>query len=361
MEEFDYYEILEVERDCTQEMIKKSYRKLALKYHPDRNPDNSSAEEKFKQINEAYEVLNDEQKRAVYDRYGRSGLSGSSDAGFGFGSFFNDIYETFFGQSEGAEDVKFGQDNLINLELNFKEAVFGCTKTIDLDYKSICQICNGSGAKKSKTCPKCDGRGQIFIRQGFMAVGRTCDSCLGSGKIAVEICDTCDGNGFEIKKEKLDINIPEGIDSGNRLRISNRGNLARKNAQRGDLYVQIEVRPDPNFIRDGENIFVKVPVFFTSLILGQNIKIPTLRGEKELQIPPNTKDNQQFIFKNEGVKSLHNRSKGAFIVIVEMNYPKKLNSKQKEMMQKLHESFGEEPHKNTFDEILNRVKNWFKS
>ncbi|WP_104698027.1 MULTISPECIES: molecular chaperone DnaJ [unclassified Helicobacter] len=378
MENFDYYEILEIQRTSDKEVIKKAFRKMALKYHPDRNPDDKEAEEMFKRINEAYEVLSDDAKREIYDKYGKEGLQSNGFSGFSgrdFSDIFGDlgsIFESAFGDfgsfSSGRSrsrkrNVKFQEDFAIELHLSFKEAIFGCKKTIDLEYKTCCEKCNGSGAKDGKVqvCPHCQGRGQVFIQQGFMAIGQTCPHCKGSGESASESCKDCNAKGYHLVKESFEVTIPEGIDEGNRLRVPNRGNLTQKGGTRGDLYIVARVEDDEHFIRDGNNIFVEVPVFFTSIVLGATIKVPTLRGEVDLHIPQNTKDSEQFVFRGEGVKDVRSGAKGSFVAVVKIIYPKKLSDEQRELVQKLHESFGYEgePHKSIFEEVCSRIKSWF--
>lgn len=366
MESLDYYEVLEVTRTSDQESIKKSYRKLALKYHPDRNPDDKDAEERFKLINEAYEVLSDENKRAIYDRYGKEGLRGNGGAqGFsdifeGFGS----IFESFFGG--GSTRTQKGEDlhALQEIHLSFKEAVFGCTKTIKNTYKIPCQQCNGTGAKDGKlhTCSACRGEGKTYIRNGFITFAQTCSVCNGEGRQKTTDCPECKGNGYNTKEESFEVHIPEGVDSGNRIRIQGRGH-ANSKGNRGDLFLQIYAQDDENFIRDGENIYIEVPVFFTSVLLGESIKIPSLRGELELKIPTNAKDGAQFVFQNQGVKILNTSAYGKFIAQITITYPKSLNAEQKELLQKLHESFGNEsaPHLSALEQCFAKIKSWFKS
>lgn len=367
MEEFDYYEVLEVSRNASGEEIKKSFRKLAMTYHPDRNPDNPEAEEHFKKINEAYEVLSDENKRATYDRFGKAGLQGmgggSSGMG-GFGDIFGDIFGEFFGGGRSRraqrDDLSFPLDFALNLELSFKEAIFGCKKEFKTTYKVACSDCGGSGAKSKKTCPDCQGQGQIGIRQGFMTFAQTCPKCQGNGEIIEERCPKCQGKSYHTKEEKVEIKIPEGVDNGNQIRVSQKGNEG-KNGRRGDLYLKISVKDDEHFIRDGENLYMEVPVFFTSIILGAEIKIPSPRGELTLSIPPNSKDKQQFVFEGNGVKSLRGDFYGDLVAQIKIVYPQKLSKEQKELVQKLHESFGKhsEPYKSTLEKAFEKAKKWF--
>lgn len=371
MEEFDYYEILEIERTSDKEIIKKAYRKLALKYHPDRNPDDKSAEERFKQINEAYEILSDDEKRQIYDRYGKDGLErqgkGFSGDFSGFGSIFEDLFGQAFGfgssRRERGDSEKYELDFLMRLDLSFKEAVFGCKKSISIVYKTPCKDCNGSGSadKQPTTCPDCRGKGQVFVQQGFMAFGQTCPRCQGSGSIITNPCKACKGDGFTTKSEEVEISVPAGVDTEMRLRISGKGNQAKSGA-RGDLYLVLYVQDDAHFIRNGNDIYIEVPVFFTQILLGAKIHIPSLSGEPiELNLPPNTKDKEQFVFRDEGIADVNGRGKGRLIAQVSITYPKSLNTEQKELVQKLDESFGvhSKPYENIFHETLEKIKGWF--
>ena len=362
--DFEYYEILQVSKTATKQEIKKAYRKLAMKYHPDRNPDDKEAEEMFKKINEAYEVLSDDEKRAIYDRYGKAGLDGHMGSSGGF-SGFEDIFEEFFGfggrSRKPQRQTPYNLDILYELEIEFKEAVFGVKKEIEFDYFTICSKCDGTGAKKSHTCETCGGQGQVFIRQGFMSIGQTCPHCNGSGIIIDEECEECKGAGYNINKDKVEIDLPAGVDTGMRMRVSGRGN-EDFNKRRGDLYIDITVKEDKVFKRRDDDIFVEVPVFFTSAILGDTIKIPTLTGEKELEIKPHTKDGKKYLFKGEGISNVHTGIKGNLIAILKIIYPEKLTDEQKELLEKLHQSFGKEVHhhKSIFEEAIDKVKGWFK-
>lgn len=371
METFDYYEILEITRTSDKETIKKAYRKMALKYHPDRNPDDKNAEEQFKRINEAYEVLSDDSKRQIYDKYGKEGLQNSGFSGFSgrdFSDIFGDlgsIFESAFGGNFGFSSQKskgaYNLDEIIGLELSFKEAVFGCKKEIHNSFKVACGDCKGTGAKDGKleTCKDCGGKGQVYMRQGFMTFAQTCPTCKGAGQKSAEKCPKCKGSAFEMSSESFEVNIPEGIDDGNRIRIGGRGN-ADKNGKRGDLYIAVSVAEDEVFVRDGENIYMEVPVFFTSIVLGTTLKIPSLRGELELKIPPNTRDKEQFVFDNEGVKDVNSAYRGKFVAQIKITYPPKLNVEQKALVEKLQESFGveSEPYKNLFEECFAKIKQW---
>lgn len=370
MKEFDYYEILEISKTSDKETIKKSYRKLAMKYHPDRNQGNREAEERFKQINEAYQVLSDDNKREIYDRYGKSGLDNSGSGGFNsndFSDIFSDLGSMFEGVFGGGfskqQRSNFEEDCAIRLDLSFKEAVFGTKKEIKNQYKKYCKECKGSGAKTKSTCSRCNGKGNIYSRQGFMTFTQTCPECEGSGESIKEKCPACNGKKYTIESESFEINILEGIDTNNKIRASGHGNEL-PNGKRGDLYIVINVEEDEHFIRDGSDIYIEIPVFFTNIVLGTTIKVPSLKGELDLKIPANTKDKERFVFNNEGIKHLNSGKKGRLIVQIKIIYPKdNLTSEQRKLVEKLHESFGltSEPHKNILDSCIGKIKDWFKT
>jgi len=377
MTELDYYEILEVSKNCTGAELKKSYRKLAMKYHPDRNPDDKEAEEKFKMVNEAYQVLSDDEKRSIYDRYGKAGLEGRGGMGGFSNSSMDDIMEMFnsmfggggFGSGFGRQSrrdpsQKYALDFEMEIQLAFHEAIFGCEKKIDIRYKTPCNACKGTGAKDGKleTCDYCQGQGQVLMRQGSMQFAQTCPKCHGQGQSMKVACGSCHGKGYHEEDDTVTINIPAGIDSGNRLRAQGYGNEA-KNGQRGDLYLTFIVEEDENFIRNGNDIYIEVPVFFTQAILGETISIPALDGELELELNQSTKDKEQFVFDGEGVPDVHSGRKGRLIAQIRMVLPRKINEEQKELLEKLQESYGVEsrPHKSTFESAFDRVKSWFKN
>jgi len=372
MVEMDYYEILGVNRNCSTSEIKKAYRKLALKYHPDRNPNNKEAEEKIKLINEAYQVLIDKEKRAIYDRYGKEGLN--SQFGSGFKSHQDvddimDIFDSIFGSGFGArkrrqrDNLRYPLDVEMEYPLKFNEAVFGADKKIDIRYKVPCSDCNGTGAKGGRLdiCDYCNGQGQVVMRQSFMSFTQTCPKCNGTGEKIRYKCSACSGRGYHEEHESFTIKIPAGIDTGTRLRVQGRGNQA-KNGQRGDLYLVFNVEEDELFIRDGVDIYIEVPVFFTQTILGETIKIPCLEGEMDLELKVGTADREQFIFEDKGVVDIHTGKRGRLIAQIKIIYPKKLTDEQKELLLKLQESFGIEskPHKSKFEDVFERIKDWFK-
>lgn len=371
MTEIDYYELLEISRNSDKSTIKKAYRQMAMKYHPDKNPGDNEAEEKFKAINEAYQVLSDDEKKSIYDRYGKAGLEGHGQRGGGFSGGFDDlgsIFEEMFGfgtSSRSRRERKtynYNLDVTIEVKLEFNEAVFGCNKEINYKYKTACKPCEGTGAKDGKlsTCPTCKGQGQVHSRQGFMTFAQTCPRCGGTGQATTDSCKSCKGTGYEEVKDNFKVDIPEGVNDGMRIRVSNKGNIA-PNGQRGDLYLQVSVKEDSHFVRHDDDIYFEAPIFFTQVALGGTIKVPSLRGELELEIPKDAKDKQQFTFKGEGVKSVQGYGKGDLIIQIKIEYPKALNNEQKELLEKLQDSFGIEskPHETTFEGMFDKVKKWF--
>jgi molecular chaperone DnaJ len=370
----DYYEILEVSRDATGAEIKKSYRKLAIKYHPDKNPGDPEAEERFKRINEAYDVLGKDEKRQIYDQYGKEGLE-RQGAGFHANSMddimdiFNSMFGGGFGGGFGGQNrrrdpsLKYAMDFEITLDLPFNEAVFGIEKEINITYKVPCNDCNGTGAKdgKMKACEYCKGQGQVVMRQGFMTFAQECPKCQGSGQSAMDQCHTCLSQGYTEKEQTVKFAIPAGVDTGNRLRVAGYGN-ENKHGQRGDLYLTFNVEEDEHFVRDGNDIYIVVPAFFTQCILGEVIAIPSLHGELELNLKPGTRDKEQFVFRGEGVADVHSGQKGRLIAQIKMILPDKINETQKILLEKIQESYGVEsrPHKSSFESAFERVKGWFK-
>jgi molecular chaperone DnaJ len=370
---YQHHEILEVSRDADKTTIKKAYRKLAKKYHPDKNPGDKEAEHKFKLCNEAYQCLSDDQQRSIYDRYGKEGLQGMgggrSSAGFDdLGAIFEEMFSGFGGgrssrRQNPADMDKYPLDMNVDMYVSFNEAVFGCEKEIEYTYKNSCNDCNGTGAKDGKlsTCHQCKGQGQVYMKQGFMTFSQTCPLCQGTGSAATQSCKTCQGQGYEEVKEKVTIKVPKGIDSGNRLRVSGKGNIGKK-GHRGDLYVTFEVQPDKHFIRDDNDVYIEIPVFFTQAITGATLTIPSLTGELELKLDVGTRDKQRFTFRGEGIDDVHGHGKGDLIAQVNIIYPKKLNEEQLELINKLQESFGIEskPHEGVLDSVIDKMKSWFK-
>ncbi len=376
MEDLSYYEILEVSQSADKTTIKKAYRAMAKKYHPDKNPGDKEAEHKFKLCNEAYQCLSDEQQKSIYDRYGKEGLQGMgggggrrSSAGFDdLGSMFEEMFNGFGGggsrrRRNPADVDKYPLDMNVDMRLSFDEAIFGCEKEVTFKYKKACKDCKGTGAKNGKlsTCKQCGGQGQVAMQQGFMTFAQTCPACQGTGTAATDKCKSCKGRGYDEVKESVSVKIPAGIDTGNRLRVSGKGNIG-KNGSRGDLYVTFEVAQDKHFIRDDNDVYIEIPVFFTQAITGETITIPSLTGELELKLQVGTRDKQRFTFRSEGIEDVHGHGKGNLIAIINIQYPEKLNDEQKDLIAKLQSSFGIEstPHEGVLESAIDKMKSWFK-
>lgn len=377
MEELSYYEILEVSKNADKSTIKKAYRAMAKKYHPDKNPDDKEAEHKFKLCNEAYQCLSDDKQKSIYDRYGKEGLQGmggggrSSAGGFDdLSSMFEDLFSGGFGgggshrRQNPADMDKYPLDMNVDMNISFQEAIFGCEKEVTFKYKKSCSDCKGTGAKNGKlsTCKQCNGQGQVYMKQGFMTFSQTCPVCNGAGSAPSEPCKTCKGNGYQEVKEKVTIKVPAGIDSDNRLRVSGKGNIGKR-GNRGDLYVTFNVKADKHFQRDGNDVYISIPVFFTQAVAGDTLTIPSLTGELELELDVGTRDKQHFLFRGEGIADVHGHGKGDLIAQVDITYPKNLNKEQKELLQKLQDSFGIEeskPHEGVLDSAIDKMKGWFK-
>lgn len=377
MQELSYYEILEVTQSADKTTIKKAYRKMAKMYHPDKNQGDEEAEQKFKLCNEAYQCLSDEKQKSIYDRYGKEGLQGMgggggrrSSGGFDdLGSMFEDMFNGMGGgggrsrRQNPADMEKYNLDLDVEMYLTFNEAIFGCEKEVEFTYKKACKPCKGTGAKNAKlsTCKQCKGQGQVFIKQGFMTFSQTCPVCNGVGSAPSDACTSCHGNGYEETRESVTIKVPKGIDEGNRLRVSGKGNIGKRES-RGDLYVTFGVKADKHFQREGNDVYIAIPVFFTQAVAGESLTIPSLRGELELKLDVGTKDKQHFTFRGEGIEDVHGHGKGNLIAQVNITYPKKLNDEQTELLTKLQDSFGIEskPHEGVLDSAIDKMKSWFK-
>ncbi|MCS7280521.1 MAG: molecular chaperone DnaJ [Desulfobacterota bacterium] len=338
----DYYQILNVDRNATEEEIKKAYRRLALKYHPDRNPGDKEAEEKFKDINEAYQVLSDPEKRAKYDRYGTvDGVDSIFD--FGFRTRFDDFFEDFFGDFFGrTRRTKRGEDLRYNLEIEFEEAIFGCEKEIEVPKEEKCPVCNGTRIEpgfKPNVCGACGGRGQIRYTHGFFTINKTCDSCYGEGYVINHPCKECKGRGYVKTKKRLNIKIPPGVDSGTRLRIRGEGAKSPTDTHPGDLYVVIHVRPHPIFERDGDNVIVRVDVDFPTLCLGGEIKVPTLDGDVKIEIPPGTQPGKVIRLSGMGIPKTRGYGRGDELIYLNVKIPTELTERQRRLLEELKEAF----------------------
>jgi len=346
----DYYEILGVSRQSGEEEIKKSYRQLALKYHPDRNPGDKQAEEKFKEAAEAYEVLHDPQKKRLYDTYGHEGLQGTGFSGFrGFEdifSSFGDIFQDFFsfgglgGQTRQRTAARPGDDLLVTLNLSFEEAVSGTQKEVQIETFAGCSHCKGSGAEpgtRETTCPACQGSGQVIQSQGFFRISTSCVRCQGTGKVLVSPCRQCQGQGRIRQKKLVQVKVPAGVDSGTRLRLREEGESGYRGGAGGDLYVRLEVTPHPHIERDGDNLYCKISISFLQAILGDTVEIPTLDGAKSLQIVPGTQPGAVVRFTGEGVPKLRGYGRGDLFVEVEVKIPKHLTPRQEELLKEFNE------------------------
>lgn len=338
----DYYEILNVDRNATEEEIKKAYRRLALKYHPDRNPGDKYAEEKFKEINEAYEVLSDPEKRAKYDRYGRvDGIDSVFD--FGFRTRFEDIFEDIFGDFFGRPRRKRGEDLKYNLEIEFEEAIFGTEKEIEIPKDEVCSICGGSRIEpgfRPTVCRVCGGRGQIRYSHGFFTINKTCDSCYGEGYIIDHPCKQCNGKGYVKTTKKLKIKVPPGVETGTRLKIKGEGAKSPDDAYPGDLYIVIHVRPHSIFERDGDDIIVKVDVDFPTLCLGGEINVPTLKGDMRIEIPPGTQPGKVIRLSGLGIPKSRGYGRGDELVYINVRIPKHLSERQRKLLEELRRELG---------------------
>ncbi|WP_300000137.1 molecular chaperone DnaJ [uncultured Cedecea sp.] len=344
----DYYEILGVPKSAEEREIKKAYKRLAMKYHPDRNPDDKEAEEKFREVKEAYEILTDDQKRSAYDQYGHAAFEqgGMGGGGFGQGADFGDIFGDVFGDIFGGgrrQRSSRGADLRYNMELTLEEAVRGVTKEIRIPTLEECEVCHGSGAKsgsKPQTCPTCHGQGQVHMRQGFFTVQQACPHCQGRGTIIKDPCNTCHGHGRVEKNKTLSVKIPAGVDTGDRIRLTGEGEVGENGAPAGDLYVQVQVKQHAIFERDGSDLHCEVPINFAMAALGGEIEVPTLDGRVKLKIPAETQTGKLFRMRGKGVKSVRGGAQGDLMCRVYIETPVNLNDKQKKLLRELEESFG---------------------
>ncbi len=369
----DYYETLGVSRGADEEAVKKAYRKLALKHHPDRNPGDKAAEQRFKDASEAYAVLSDRSKRAQYDQFGHvEGMDQQGGAGFGgFSDVFGDIFSDFFGGQSRSGDrtrgPRRGADLQYNMEVSFEQATAGYASEVTIPRRETCGTCGGIGAKSSKdvdVCPGCQGSGQQRIQQGFFSVATTCGRCHGSGRIIREYCPTCNGEGRVRNQHRLKVTIPAGVDTGARLKLSGEGEEGTNGGPPGDLYIAIAVQPHPFFHRDGDDVHCGVPVSMVQASLGTTIEVPTLEGRVELKIPPGTQSGRNFRLRGKGVSRLRGPGKGDQYVEVVVEIPTNLSGRQQDL---LHEFAQEEKenmrqkHDNNpgITTFLGRVKEWF--
>ena len=374
MSKRDYYEVLGVSRDVNEADLKKAYRRLAMKYHPDRNADNDEAEDKFKEAKEAYDVLSNAQKRAAYDQFGHAGVDPSAAAGAGgfggggdpFGDIFGDVFGDIFGGGRrgGGTRAHRGSDLRYNLELSLEDAVAGTTVNIRVPTLVACETCDGSGAKKGTsptTCTTCGGVGQVRMQQGFFSVQQTCPNCRGQGKTISDPCPSCHGQGRIQEHKTLSVKVPAGVDNGDRIRLAGEGEAGEHGGPSGDLYVQIQVKPHPIFRREENDLMCEMPVSIVTATLGGELEVPTLEGRLKLKIPPETQTGKVFRMRNKGVKSVRGGATGDLLCRVNVETPVKLNSKQKEILREFEQSIQESgnQHSPQSDSWMDRVKSFF--
>ncbi len=347
----DYYEVLGVSREASEEEVKKAYRKLAMKHHPDRNPGDRAAEERFKEASEAYQVLGDAERRAQYDRFGHAAFEqGAGFGGFDFGAggfedIFSDIFGDFFGggRGRGRARGRRGEDLRYDLTLNFEEAVFGVEKVISVPRLATCDACNGRGTRGGaarETCPACRGSGQLRYQQGFFTIAKTCGQCNGQGTIAKEPCRSCGASGVVQKTQSLNIKIPPGVDTGSRLKLRGEGEPGRNGGPPGDLYVVITAREHPLFARQDDDVVCEVPISFPQAAMGAEIEVPTLEGKHKLKVPHGTQSGHVFRLRGKGVPGLRSGVRGDQLVRVLVETPRKLTTRQRELLEEFARESG---------------------
>ncbi len=375
----DYYEILGVDRSADTQEIKKAYRKMALKYHPDKNPGDKDAEEKFKEASEAYEVLADEQKRTMYDRFGhdafkqqqqqqRGGGAGGMDPFDIFSEVFGggSIFDEFFGGAGGGgsrrrSSTQAGADLRYDMEIDFEDAVFGADKEVEIPRPATCERCEGHGCEPGTSrsqCQNCRGMGQMTMSQGFFSIRQECPYCRGSGERIENPCKTCAGEGRVQQRKKIHIHIPAGVDTGSRLRVTGEGEAGRRGGPQGDLYVVLHVREHHLFAREGNDVICELPIAFPTAALGGKVKVPTVSGAAELKIPPGTQNGAIFRLRGKGIPSLSGHGRGDQRVKVFVEVPSKLNADQQEKLRELDQLCGEDSYPK-LKKFVEKAKNFF--
>lgn len=371
MSKRDYYEVLGVERGASEQDIKKAYRRLAMKNHPDRNPDDETAKARFQEASEAYEVLSDAEKRGAYDRYGHdavSGMGGAGAGGFGGGGSFSDIFGDVFGDifggggGRGRGGPQRGADLRYTLEIDLEQAVKGTTAKIKIPTLVSCEPCDGSGAKpgsKPLTCTTCGGVGQVRMQQGFFSVQQTCPACHGKGKTISDPCTSCRGQGRVEETKTLSVKVPAGVDTGDRIRLAGEGEAGGDGGPAGDLYVQMAVKAHPLFERDGKHLFCEVPISIADAALGGELEVPTLDGRVKLKITPETQTGKQFRLRGKGIKPVRGGAVGDLLCRVVVETPVNLNKKQKELLEEFQRSLEGDSHSPKRKSWFDGVKDFF--
>ena len=369
----DYYEVLGVNRDASEEDIKKAYRKLAMKFHPDRNPDSKDSEEKFKEAKEAYEILSEAEKRRAYDAYGHAGVNpqmgmgGGGPEGFGgFAEAFGDIFSDIFGgnQGRGRASVFRGADLRYNLEVTLEQAARGTETKIRIPTMESCETCKGSGAKPGttpKTCETCHGSGTVRLSQGFFSIQQTCPTCHGTGKMITDPCATCRGAGRLKKHKTLAVKIPAGVDEGDRIRLSGEGEAGVNGGPPGDLYVVVHLKQHSVFRREGDDLHCEMPISFAQAALGGEIEIPTLDGSAKVKVPPETQTGQVFRLRGKGIKGVRSSYPGDLMCEVVVETPVRLTDRQKEILRELDEGLRKDAtrHSPRSKSFMDKVKEFF--
>ncbi len=370
MSKSDYYDVLGVSRDVSDQELKSAYRKQALKYHPDRNPGDHVAEEKFKEASEAYQVLSDADKRAAYDRFGHAGVNGAGQGGFGgfsgsvdLGDIFGDLFGEMFsmGGQQRSSRQRRGDDLRYDMTINFEDAIFGSETDIKVRRFEKCGTCKGSGSSSGRgptTCPQCQGRGQIRYQQGFFSVARACSTCGGVGTIVTDPCGTCRGETRVTREIKMNVKVPPGVEEGTRIRYAGEGDAGRSGAPSGDLYVVLAIRQHDFFERDGYDLRCVVPISFPQAALGADIEVPGIDGKVNLKVPEGTQSSKELRVRGRGVPYLNEKGRGDLIVRVVVQIPKKMTRAQRELVEQLAESMTVD-NKPTSSGLLDKMKDLF--